>query len=69
MNVTFTNPETGAQLTGTITRTVLVNDKPWALTTINGVDWAVPQGWPNNQFPVCRESDPEAYAEIEASNE
>lgn len=56
--------ENGNQLTGEIKKTGLIGEQKWLAVSVEGIDWAVPQGWPNNAAPICRESEPEAWEEI-----
>lgn len=42
-----------------------IEEQQWILATSqNGINWAVPQGWPNNARPICQESEPEGYQAI-----
>lgn len=62
--IKFFDSETGMQICGEVRRTGYVASQQWADVRANGVDWAVPMGWPNNATPICKESAPEAYREI-----
>lgn len=64
MTITFFDPETGNARTGEAENSKTIGQTTWYDTTVEGVRWAVPKGWPNNALPICEESEPEAYAEI-----
>lgn len=62
--IKFDDPETGKEIEAEITSRVHVNGQTWGYAQVNGVRWAIPDGWPNNASPICQESEPEAFAEI-----
>lgn len=62
MTITFTSG--GQTIQGEVFSTGFIGEQKWLLVESHGIDWAVPQGWPNNAQPICKESEPAAYAEI-----
>ena len=62
--ITFNDPEAGIERTGNIEATGFVGEQQYHAVESDGVDWIIPIGWPNNQLPICRESDPDGYFEI-----
>lgn len=50
-----------------ITSCGFLDEQLWVLATANGVNWAIPQGWPNNASPICQELEPAGYAALVAS--
>lgn len=49
-----------------VEKTVTTQDgQIWKIgRTSQGIDWAVPVGFPNASNPVCRESEPEEWQEL-----
>lgn len=64
--VKFFDSESGKKKAIEVEKTVTTSDgQIWKIgRTRDGVDWAVPVGFPNNANPICRESEPEAYQEL-----
>lgn len=60
----FSDPESGRKLIGSRGAEKVVDGQRWIDTTVAGVRWAIPEGWPNNASPICEESEPEAYHAI-----
>jgi hypothetical protein len=63
--INFYDPESGKEITGEVLTEGFVADQKWLGVRVDGVRWAVPEGWPNNALPVCEESSPAEYAELE----
>lgn len=66
---TFTDSD-GDEHTGYIEREFYIGDQKWLQVGgvgFLGINWVVPQGWPNNASAICEASEPDAYAEIVAT--
>lgn len=64
MTITWIDPETRKTLSGESEVQTSLDGQEWHLIVVKGVNWAVPQGWPNNTAPICEESEPEAFEAI-----
>lgn len=64
--IKFHDEQSNNDLIGEIEKQGFVGEQKWIAVTVEGIDWVVPQGWPNNASPICRESEPAAYEEIAA---
>lgn len=62
----FFDSESGKKKAIEVEKTVTTTDgQIWKIgSTRDGIDWAVPVGFPNASSPICRESEPEAYQEL-----
>lgn len=67
--IKFFDPGSGKHLCGEVRKSGYIDEQKWIDVLVDGVQWAVPVGWPNNCNPVCKESESEAYREIVASLE
>lgn len=68
MEIRF-NDEQGIERSGEVEREFFVGEQKWNLVSVDGVNWLVPTGWPNNASAFCEETDPEAFAEFLAKSE
>jgi hypothetical protein len=62
--IKFHDGESDQELSGEVEKQGFIGEQKWLAVSAAGIDWVVPQGYPNNALPVCRESEPEAYEEI-----
>lgn len=61
---TFTDPGSGAEIKGEAFASKRIGEQLWVAVSVEGVNWALPLGWPNNAQPICEEISPEEYGEI-----
>lgn len=62
--IKFEDPDSSKERTGEIVNEKFSGEQKWLDVRVDGIRWAIPDGWPNNASPICDESAPESYAEI-----
>lgn len=65
MVITFTDFY-GDTRSGEIQKTGFISEQKWHAVSVKGINWLVPEGWPNNATAICEEEYPAEYAEMMA---
>jgi len=61
--ITFTDFY-GTERTGEIEKSGFIGEQKWLAVSVDGVNWLVSQGWPNNATAICEEEYPAEYAQM-----
>lgn len=54
----------GKDYTGELEGEFFIEEQKWRKVSVDGINWLVPQGWPNNAYAICEEEHPAAYSRM-----
>lgn len=54
----------GENYKGELQGELSIEGQRWQKVNVEGINWLVPQGWPNNATAICEEEFPQEYAEM-----